>query len=177
MSSPRRRFWVILGLAGSGCLLTLLLVGMMGLVLLRRGTPAENVPSQVVSGWPEAASRASVSIVVYQPEYLPPDSREPRVSVFKLSENIFEVNAAYPSGLQISQTGNQRVIPPGAQVPTVVKGTLEASFSTERSGRGRALIINKTGTWIELSGQPDDQLVRIAESLREVQPGDANGQD
>lgn len=175
MRALGRRSWIIVGLAGSGCLLTLLVVGMMAVLLLRRGAPAENGPSQVVAGWPEAASRAAVSILVYRPEYLPPNSGEPRISVFELFENHFEVNAAYPSGLQITQSGGPRNIPPDAREPTQVEDASEAAFSSDASGRGRALIINKSGTWVELSGQPDDQLVRIAESLREVQPGDTGG--
>jgi hypothetical protein len=95
--------------------------------------------------------------------------------VFELFENHFEVNAAYPSGLQITQSGGPRNIRPDAREPTQVEDASEAAFSSDASGRGRALIINKSGTWVELSGQPDDQLVRIAESLREVQPGDTDG--
>lgn len=158
----RSRLWVIIGIGAVGCvLLACVGIGLLGRVIDKRliGDP--------VSSWAEAASR--VQVEVYEPVRLPPGAGAPRIGISRPTEGGEEVRAIYPGGLTIEESNAQRVAGPEQEQAAVeVEGAEDAYFIVE--GDQRTLVVNKGGTvfgtWISLSGTSDDELVRIAESLR-----------
>ena len=160
---PRqRRNWVPLAVGGSAVALLIAILTMVGVLLVQqRNTPG--VAGGIVPGWREAASQ--VRFQLYEPGYLPPGAGAAEVRVVRPQERVDEVGIRYSGALRIEQSPIQSVVGRGARSPATVRGTEEAYFVEFAQ---RTLVVRKGGTWISLSGAPDVELVRIAESLSPV---------
>lgn len=120
--------------------------------------------SNLASGYAEVANR--VSFQLYQPSYLPPGAGEPLHRVPASSQDVQEVTARYPGGLILEQSSEQTVVGGATTQPVKVQGAEEAFFSDFAQ---RTLVFRKGNTWINLAGAEDEELIKVAESLRPVQ--------
>lgn len=163
---PRRGrgpwFWVALGCGGC------LVLSVIGCVLMFffSASIATLIGSQVegntTNSWSEAAGKTEMHL--YEPTYLPTASGTPEIVSFGVGSLFQTVTASYPgSGLLIVEINrNPQQGNPGQQ--TEIEGADEAYLS--ESGE---LIVRKDTTWITLSNAPEDELRRVAESLRRVE--------
>ena len=161
--SPRNARWLIAWLVGSGCLLTVVVLGIVAAVLLQRGGEDDRLGGGV-GGWRQAA--AQVEMPLYRPAYLPPGAGDPRIRVVRPVEQVEEVIARYPGGLSLEQSNQQTVLPRPGEGEARVAGAETAYFATFAQ---RTLVVRKPGAWINISGLPDAELIRVAESLRPVE--------
>jgi hypothetical protein len=160
---PRQRspwVWVAAGCGG------LLILGVLACVAFAivGGFAARKVADQVEAGathsWSETASRTDLQ--VYEPGYLPRGAGTPEIMTFGLGSALQTVAATYPGGLQILEVNRNEGS--NARREVTVRGAERAYIAD--SG---ALVVRKGSTWITLDGLPEDALIRIAESLRQVQ--------
>ena len=102
---------------------------------------------------------------VYEPAYLPPGVDYPMIRVTTSGQSE-TMTATYAGGLVLRQTNSElREIVGGTGLePTAVRGSEEAGFARWRGVK--ALLFRKGDSWLVLSGQPDAELVRVAESLQ-----------
>ncbi len=160
---PARRrgpwFWVALG--AGGCVLLVVLacaaLALAGNIFGRR------IAGNVTTDWATAAERTNLEL--YRPAYLPDDAGQPQIIPIGFGETVQTVTATYGNGLTLVQV-NQNPSQQGGETAEV-EGADEAYFG--RTGQGRALNVRRGQTWISLLGQPDRELIRIAESLEPVQ--------
>lgn len=165
VQTRRRRspwFWVAMGCGGC---LVLTIIGCV-LATVFSASLATFVGSQVegdtTNSWSEAAGK--VDMQVYEPTYLPPASGTPEIVSVGVGGLFQTVTATYPqSGLLIVELNrNLQQGSPGQQIE--IEGTDEAYLS--ESGE---IVVRKDTTWITLSNLPEDELRRVAESLRRVE--------
>lgn len=102
---------------------------------------------------------------VYKPDYLPPRVGNPTIRVTTSGE-AETMTATYAGGLVLRQTNSalREIVGGTGLEPAAVRGSEEAGFARWRGVR--ALLFRKGDSWLVLSGQPDAELVRVAESLR-----------
>lgn len=161
------RAWLPLaaGLVGLLLLLVILYSAVSTIRSVVDGVSGTEVPGGVsVSTWEEAASRHQ--FVVYRPAYVPDALGEPELSSVQLGELIAGVDAEWPEGLVISQTGHASKIEASAQ-QVEVQGAQEAYVDTVEGQQ--VLIVRKKDTWLTLFGLPQDELRRVAGELQPVQ--------
>ncbi len=120
----------------------------------------------LVGSWQQAASQTELG--VYEPTYLPHGATASQIVVYEGGLGSPEgMSASYSNGLVISEFE----VPPGPQVsPGIVdvEGAKEAYFDTLEGDR---LLVARIGdTWVNLTGRPDDELLRVAQGLRRVKP-------
>lgn len=162
----RRRFWIGLGVGVAGCLLVVAIV-CIAVLVFGRGLSARLVGDPAKS-WADAASQVEVEL--YEPGYLPPGAGQPRIGIFRPAEGVEEIRVGYPNGITIEESNARTEFTGMATAAATIDIADEAYFVENNS---RRLVINlggtSFGTWIILSGAPDEQLVQIGESLRQVE--------
>ena len=159
----RRRNWAPLAVGGSAVALLIAILAMVGVLLVQqRNTPG--VAGGIVPGWREAATQ--VGFQLYEPGYLPTGAGPAEIRVVRPQERVDEVGIRYSGSLRIEQSPVQTVVGSGDRSAATVRGADQAYFVQFAQ---RTLVVRKGGTWISLSGAPDAELVRIAESLSPVQ--------
>ncbi len=166
----RGGFWMGVGVgAGSGVVLAALACVALTLFSASRASAPGGEDVTASNGttyqWelvPEMAVRLAP---VYEPGYLPPGVGYPTIRVTTSGESE-TMTATHAGGLVLRQTNSElRKIVGGARLePTRVRASEEAGFARWRGVR--ALLVRKGDSWLILSGQPDAELVRVAESLR-----------
>ncbi len=164
MEAPRPRrspwFWVAIGCGGALVLAALTCVAAVVLSSLAARRVAQQVETGTTQSWSEAAARTDLQ--VYEPTYLPPSSGTPEIIVVGLGNALQTVTANYAGGLQIVEI-NRKQEEGNVRREVSVRGAERAYIAT--SG---ALMVRKGTTWIILNGASEDELLRIAESLRRV---------
>ena len=170
LSRSRRGLWVGLGVFfGVSLLVLLVLCAAAFLVFRERLQPG--IPGERFTSWAEAAARARQTIIVYEPTYLPEDAGEPELWYDESPEGFGHLTAIYISGLTITEYSGEYGVQGEYHERTDVRDSLDAYF-TELEGQGRVLVVNKYGTWVELSGAPDEEMERVASEMRESERGD-----
>lgn len=160
-------FWILLSLGGCalvGVVLCLALSVFGALTARFFGDELEKASTPVHS-WTEAAAKTSMD--VYEPAYVPEDAGTPEIIVFGLGGLFQTATGQYPNGLQIMES-NQDIGSGAGRESVTVNGADEAFWTTATGNR--TLAVRRGKTWVNLSGlYNDDELIRIAESLRLVE--------
>jgi hypothetical protein len=160
-----RRPWARVAI-GAGILIALTML-ILGAVVAVGRTALDMIGLHVdlaaTHSWSEAASRTQLR--VYQPAYLPAISGTPEIRTASLGEIAQDLTAEYPGGLTISESEGPSAS--GDPIEAVsVRGAERAYFDTFEGAR--ILVVGKGDTWVLLSGLEDQELIRVAESLRPV---------
>ena len=122
---------------------------------------------QRVNGWPEAARLAKID--TFEPVYLPQGAGEPELTVRGIpGDSSRPLAVVYRDGLVLRQA-HVDVAPGLVDEPAEVDGADEAWWGAVQEATH--LYVRRGTTLVILSGQPRDELIRVAGSLRPVDGG------
>lgn len=124
--------------------------------------------------WEDAASHRHME--VFEPHYLPHNSGKADIGDYGGEDGYEEVYVTYPGGLYIVES-NRKLSEDACAEAVNVPGAEEGCFGIAKAPGsdipelrfpkgGRALTFRKGGTWVQLAGASDRELIQVAESLR-----------
>ena len=123
---------------------------------------------QSADGWSAAAELAGTD--TFEPATLADDAGEPELTVRGIpGDSSRPVAAVYPGGLIIRQA-HVDVDPQLEDEPAEVEGADDAWWGTVQGAT--YLYVRRGETLVILSGGPEEDLIRTADSLRPVEAGD-----
>ena len=120
-----------------------------------------------VRGWAEAAKLARID--TFEPTYLPQGAGEPELTVRGIPGDSSRPLAVEYRGLLVLRQAHVEIAPGLEDGPAEVSGADEAWWGNVQGTTH--LYVRRGATLIILSGQPRDELIRVAGSLRPVDSG------
>jgi hypothetical protein len=121
-----------------------------------------------------ASAASATELSVYEPHDVPAGYGEPDIGTYGGDDGYRELVAVYPGGLTLLES-NRRLLTGECAQRMHIRGAEESCFGIakgsqafELPGSSRALVLRRDSTWIALSGASDPELVRIAESFKQI---------
>ncbi len=122
------------------------------------------------ASWQEAVQQTSLPLV--EPTFLPPASGRPDLATLGRGQVSQTVTATYENGLVLAQN-NQAAVLDGAGREVRIEGAEEARIVRSRGLLTLQLLREKSSVTLSISESgnlSEDDLVRVARSLRPVRP-------